>query len=69
MNERVNGKTGEYIRYVFGLILAGLIAYFTTLGTINQAVTEVRERENNHFSEVLRRLEILQQDVRELRNR
>lgn len=64
-----NGRTGEYIRYVVGLILAGIIAYFTTIGTLNQAVTEVREREDNHFSEVLRRLDVLQGDIRELRDR
>lgn len=69
MVEKFNGRTGEYIRYAFGLILAGLIAYFTTMGTVNQAVAEVRERENNHFSEVLRRLDLLQTDVRELRDR
>lgn len=69
MAERVNGKSYEWVRYIGGLILAGLIAYFTTLGTINQAVAEVRERENNHFSEVLRRLDVLQADIRELRDR
>lgn len=69
MGEKFNGKTGEYIRYVMGLILAGIIAYFTTIGTLDKAVAQVREREDNHFSEVLRRLEILQQDIRELRDR
>lgn len=68
-SERFNGKTGEWLRYIGGLILAGLIAYFTTLGTLNQAVAEVREREDNHFSEVLRRLDVMQQDIRELRDR
>ena len=69
MGERFNGKTAEYARYVFGLLLDALIAYFTTLSTLNQAVTEVRERENSHFSEVLRRLDVLQADIRELRDR
>lgn len=69
VEQRFNGKTGEYVRYVMGLILAGLIAYFTTISTLNQAVTEVREREDNHFSEVLRRLDVMQQDIRELRDR
>lgn len=69
MTGRFNGRTGEYLRYVIGLALAALIAYFTTIGTLNQAVAQVREREDNHFSEVLRRLDILQQDIRELRDR
>ena len=67
--QRFNGKTGEYARYAIGLIIAGLVAYFTTIGTLNQAVAQVREREDNHFSEVLRRLDILQQDIRDLRDR
>jgi len=66
---RGNGKTGEYVRYALTLALAGLIAYFTAMSALNQAVAEVREREDNHFSEVLRRLDVLQADIRELRDR
>lgn len=66
---RVNGKTGEWIRYIVGLLLAGVVAYFTAIGTIRQQIATVQEREVNHFEEVLRRLDILQQDIRELRDR
>lgn len=65
----LNGKTGEWIRYLGGLVLAAVIAYFTAMSTINQAIAEVRTTEDAHFSEVLRRLDIMQTDIRELRNR
>jgi hypothetical protein len=65
---RFNGRT-EWMRYLGGLVLAGLIAYFTTISTINESIAQVREREDNHFSEVLRRLDVMQMDIRELRDR
>ena len=65
----MNGKTGELLRWAFGLVLAGVVAYFTSIGTISEEVARVHEREDNHFNEVLRRLEIMQTDIRELRNR
>lgn len=66
---RFNGKTGEFIRYVAGLALAGLVAYFTTVGTMNRELGEVRTKQEQNFEELLRRLDVLQADIRELRNR
>lgn len=65
---RHDGKA-EWLRYLLGLAVAAIIAYFTTLSTMNQAVAEVRTTEDNHFQEVLRRLDLITADVRELRNR
>jgi len=67
--ERFNGKTGEWLRWALGMVLAGVVAYFTSIGTVKEQVATVQERENNHFSEVLRRLDVLQADMRELRER
>lgn len=64
-----NGRTGEWVRMALGLVLAGLIAYFTALGRVESSITEVRERQRNQFEEVLRRLDIMQSDIRELRSR
>lgn len=58
---------GEWLRYLGGLVLAAMIAYFTTLSTMEKAIGKVDERENNHFAEVLRRLDAMQADIREMR--
>lgn len=57
------------VQWGLGMILAALIAYFTTTSAIQREVAEVRATENNHFAEVLRRMDVIQADVRELRNR
>jgi hypothetical protein len=70
MSERAfNGKTGEYIRWVLGLILAGLVSYATAMGSIQQEIATVKAKQESQFGEVLRRLEIMQADIRELRSR
>ncbi|MGH9253671.1 MAG: hypothetical protein ACRD3C_03785 [Vicinamibacterales bacterium] len=65
----LNGKTGEFLRWVLGLAAACVVAYFTTISAMKQEITRVEERENNHFEEVLRRLDVMSVDIRELRNR
>ena len=69
MSPLVNGKTGDYMRWVAGLILAGVVAYFTTVGTMNREIGEVRTKQDQNFMEVLRRLDVMQADIRELRDR
>ena len=59
----------ETVRWIVGLVLAGLISYLTTVGTMEKEIAEVRATEDAHFQEVLRRLDILQADIRELRSR
>lgn len=66
---RFYGIKGEYIRWGVGVAAAALVAYFTTIATIEAGLAQVQERELNHFEEVLRRLDLLQADVRELRTR
>lgn len=65
----LNGKTGEYLRWLAGLALAGFIAYFTAMNAINSEIARMKATQESQFNEVLRRLEILQDDVRELRVR
>jgi hypothetical protein len=50
----MNGKTGELLRWIAGLVLSGVIAYYTAIGSIQARIGVVEERENNHYSEVLR---------------
>jgi hypothetical protein len=63
----LNGKTGEVLRWLLGLAGAALISYFTAQGAIEQRVTAVETKEGAHFEEVIRRMDLMQTDVRELR--
>lgn len=65
----MNGKTGDYIRWLVGLALAAFIAYSTAMGAINSEVASIKAKQDSQFGEVLRRLEIMQADIRELRGR
>ena len=56
-------------RYVLGLIVVALTAYFTTTGTIQSEIAAIKARQDSQFSEVLRRLDVMQADIRELRNK
>lgn len=69
METKWNGRTGEYLRWLIGIGVAGLAAYVTAMGAIQVEVSAIKTRQDAQFSEVLRRLEILQDDVRELRTR
>lgn len=57
------------VQWLVGLILAALVAYFTTTAAIQTQLAEAKATENSHFAEVLRRLDVMQADMRELRQR
>lgn len=59
----------QWLQKLLLLVLAALVAYFTTNSTMDKAIGQIDERENNHFAEVLRRMDAIQIDVRELRSR
>lgn len=52
-----NGKTGEVVRFVIGLGLAGLVSYFTAMQTLSVQIAEVRKVEEAHFDELKRAIE------------
>lgn len=56
-------------RWLVGVCLAGIVAYFTTQVAIQSEMSAIKATEESHFSEVLRRLDVMQTDIRELRNR
>lgn len=64
-----NGKSGETVRFVLGLVLAGLIAYFTALSTLQTGLAVINEREQNHFNECKSAIDDLKSEIRLLRNR
>jgi hypothetical protein len=58
----------EWVRWVLAAIVAGMVSYFTTIATVQQQTLEVKTTEAAHFQEILRRLDAMQADVRELRD-
>lgn len=64
-----NSMHNPMVQWLVGLILAALVAYFTTTNALQAGLAEVKATENNHFEEVLRRLDAMQDDIRELRSR
>jgi hypothetical protein len=66
---RINGKTGEYLRWVLGFVVAAFVAYFTAMNTINSEIARINATQESQFGEILRRIDVLQDDVRELRGR
>lgn len=67
-----NGRSvvnSDFWRWLIGVGAAAVVAYFTTIGAIQAEVSEIRTRQDSQFSEVLRRLDLMQQDIRELRNK
>lgn len=66
----------DWKRWAIGVTAAALVAYFTTVQTIRgevadvkREVAEVSTRQESQFNEVLRRLDVLQADLREERGR
>ena len=53
----LNGKTGELLRFVAGLALAGLVSYFTAMQALSVQIAEVRKVEEAHFDELKRAVE------------
>lgn len=72
MNGPLNGKTGEFIRWVIGLGLAALVSYYTAIGSIRERVGNIDTREQGHFDEVQRTLQRMdanqEQRFNELKN-
>jgi hypothetical protein len=61
----MNGK-GELLRYALGLVLAGLVAYFTAIGSVQTSVAVIDSREQQHFEEVQRTLQRIERAVERL---
>ena len=57
---RDNGAVAEWVRFLTPLLLAAIVAYFTTVTKL--AVLE--ERQRNQYEEVIRMLNLLREDVR-----
>ena len=54
---------------LLGVLVAALVAYYTTQASIQAEIAEIKATQTSQFGEVLRRLGIMQDDIRELRQR
>jgi hypothetical protein len=54
---------------LLGVLVAALVAYYTTQASIQAEIAEIKATQTSQFSEVLRRLGTMQDDIRELRAR
>lgn len=52
-----------------GVIVAALVAYFTTQASIQAEIAGIKATQVSQFQEVLRRLADMQADIREIRQR
>jgi hypothetical protein len=59
----------EWIRWALAIIGAMVVSYFTTIATVQQQTLEVKTTEAAHFQEILRRLDAMQIDIRDMRDR
>jgi hypothetical protein len=52
-----NGRTGEWLRWLGGLALAALVAYYTAQGAMQKELAIIDTREQTRWIELQRRLE------------
>lgn len=64
----MNGKTGEVLRWLLSMAAAAVVGYYTSIGAINSDIAAIKAKQESQFGEVLRRLESMQTDIRDLRN-
>lgn len=49
--------TENVVVWAVGVVLSSIVAYFTTINTLSQRLGVLEEREENHYDEILRRLD------------
>lgn len=65
MRSELNGKTGEVLRWAFVLFLAGVVSYFTSMGTVQTRVAVVETKTQILQDDVT----VIKRDVKELLTR
>jgi hypothetical protein len=70
VGERRSGsRREEYLRWLIAMVLAAAVSYFTTQARIDRELGSITATQSAQFNEVLRRLDLMQTDIRELRQR
>lgn len=69
MTPRAQSSFGwfDIARYVVPMVLAAIVAYYTTTSSLERGLSEVKTRQEAQFDEILRRFVTLQDDIREIR--
>lgn len=58
----------DWLKFVIGLAIAGLVAYFTSQAKTDAAMSRIEERENNHYAELKDAIGLLREDLRSFRS-
>ena len=67
MSPQGPGKAGEYFRWAATLVITATVAYFAAQSAIKSDIAAIKATQEGFQGEVLRRLETLQIDIREIR--
>lgn len=59
----IHSKPGEFLRYLIGLAIAGIVSYFTAVSAINERLAVVDTREQTRFEENQRTLARIERSV------
>lgn len=57
----------DWLKYVLSLLLAAMVAYFTSQAKTDSAMARIEEREENHYKELKASIDLLREDIRDLR--
>ena len=68
MSGPLNGKTGEFLRWLLGFVVAALVAYFTAQNAADQRITTVDVREQTRWDETARRLKVVEEGQQQMRD-
>lgn len=64
----MNGKTAEFIRYALAMVVAGLVSYFTAIGTLQSRVsvmeTKVQQIQDSDIKQIREDIRDIKSDVR-----
>lgn len=63
----LNGLTGELVRWVVGLAMSAIVAYFSAQASVTNRLTAVETTQRLQFEEIQRSLSDLKLDVREVK--
>jgi hypothetical protein len=63
-----NGKLLAFGRFVLGIVVTVLVAYYSAQAAITERLTRVETLQQSNFQEVLRSLDRIQADITRLRD-
>lgn len=61
--------TMRTIEWAIGMALAAIVAYYTTVNALETKSAVLEEREQNHYHEMIQRLDEMRADIKDLKAR